>query len=70
MITKYIRKRNINSNLPFSKNAARIEVYSASLQTFKFTKRANTAPPVTTGRLLTEQSFYLNSELGQRINIG
>jgi len=70
MITKYIRKRNVDANLSFLKNFSRVQVHANRDQTFKFTKRANAAPPVTTGRLLTEQSFYLNSELGQRINIG
>lgn len=68
MITKYLRKRNLNQDLPFTKNSARIEVHSNGSNTFKFVKTLT--PVIGAGRLLTEASLYLNTELGQRIQIG
>jgi hypothetical protein len=66
MITKFLRKRNVDVGLPFSKNFSRIQVHANGDQTFKFVKKQNATPP-TTGLLLTEASSYLNTELGQRI---
>jgi hypothetical protein len=67
MITKFIRKRNINTALPFSKNFARIEV-KGNLQTFKFTKKAVASP--LGDRLLAETGDILNTESSERIVIG
>jgi hypothetical protein len=66
MITKFLRRRNVDVNLPFSKNFSRIQIHASGDQTFKFVKKQNAAPP-TIGLLLTEASSYLNTELGQRI---
>jgi hypothetical protein len=67
MITKFIRKRNINTSLPFSKNFARVQV-DGNTQTFKFTKKAVSSPG--TDRLLTEAGDILNTESGNRLLIG
>jgi hypothetical protein len=44
MITKFIRKRNVNTELPFSKEFARVEVHSNGSETFKFTKKRVSTP--------------------------
>jgi hypothetical protein len=67
MITKFIRKRNVNTNLPFSKSDARIQVHASGDHTFKFRKRS-----VSTGaasRLLTEANLFLTTESGLQIAI-
>lgn len=69
MITKFIRKRNVNPALPFSKNFARVQV-SGSTLTFNFKKIATSTPPVTADRLLTELGDFLNTELSDRITTG
>jgi len=68
MITKYLRKRNLNQSLPYTKTFARIQIHADGSQTFRFAKVRT--PAAGTGNLLTEASFYLNTELGQRIQIG
>lgn len=68
MITKFIRKRNVNTALPFSKNFARVEVHSGGGETFKFRKiQVSTPPPVTTNRILTEAGDFLNTESLDRL---
>jgi hypothetical protein len=69
MITKFIRKRNVNPALPFSKNFARVQV-SGSTLTFNFKKRATSTPPVTADRLLNELGDFINTESSDRLNIG
>jgi len=71
MITKFIRKRNVNTNLPFSRNFARVQVHADGLQTFKFTKRIASSPiPPADSAIITEQDFFLTSELGNRLITG
>lgn len=67
MITKFIRKRNVNAALPFSKNFARIQV-DGELQTFKFTKKA--VPSVGGMQILTETGNTLTTEGGARLITG
>jgi hypothetical protein len=68
MITKFIRKRNVNTALPFSKDFARIQVHSNGSNTFKFTKKQISSPG--TGTLLTtEAGFNLTTESGDRLVI-
>lgn len=67
MITQFIRKRNVNTALPFNKNFARVEV-NGDKRTFKYKKVAVIAPG--TDRLLTENDLILNTESGDRILIG
>lgn len=69
MITKFIRKRNVNPALPFNKNFARVQV-SGSTLTFNFKKKATSAPPVTTDRLLNELGDFINTESSDRLTIG
>jgi hypothetical protein len=67
MITKYIRKRNIDPAKAFNKNFARIQV-SGNNQTFKFTK---TVPPSTGANFIaTEAGFRLTTESGLNLTIG
>lgn len=67
MITKFLRKRNLNSDPAYLKSFSRIQVHANGDQTFKFTRKPNIAPISAVGLLLTEASSYLNTELGQRI---
>ena len=67
MITKFIRKRNVNTALPFSNNAARIEIHSNGSETFSFKKRAVSAPPSGNDNILTEAGIYLNNESSLRL---
>lgn len=67
MIAKFIRKRNINTALPFSKNFARIQV-DGRLQTFKFTKKS--VPSVGGDQILTEVGSTLTTENGSRLITG
>lgn len=70
MITKFIRKRNVNTALPFAKNFARVQVHSGGSETFRFTKtRVSTPPPVTGDRILTESGNFLNTENLDRLII-
>lgn len=69
MITKFIRKRNVNPALPFSQNFARVQVSGSNL-TFKFRKLATFVPPVTSDTILTESGAYLNNEASNRITTG
>lgn len=69
MITKFIRKRNVNPALPFNKNFARVQV-SGSTLTFNYKKTATSTPPVTVDRILTETKDFLNTELSERIITG
>jgi hypothetical protein len=67
MITKFIRKRNIDPAKAFNKNFARIQV-SATSQTFKFTK---TVPPSTgVDFITTEAGFRLTTESGDNLILG
>jgi hypothetical protein len=66
MITKFIRKRNVNTALPFSKDFARIQVHSNGSNTFKFTKKQISG---TGTRLTTEAGFNLTTESGDRLII-
>lgn len=66
MITKFIRKRNPNTALPFAKGFARVQVHANGSETFKFTKQRTTAPPV--GAILTtETGAILTTETGARL---
>lgn len=66
MITKFIRKRNPNTALPFAKGFARVEVHANGSETFKFKKTRITAPPAG-NRLTTETGAFLNTESGNRL---
>jgi len=70
MVTKFIRKRNVNTNLPFSKNFARVQVHADGSQTFKFTK-LNTGgiPPIGNSRILSELGLFITDELGNKLTI-
>jgi hypothetical protein len=68
MITKFIRKRNVNTALPFSKGFARIQVHSNGSNTFKFTKKQVSTPSGGT-LLTTEAGFILTTESGDRLTI-
>ena len=62
MITKFIRKRNVNTALPFSKGFARVQVHANGSNTFKFTKRqvatpGGTALATETGQTLTTEAW-------------
>ena len=66
MITRFLRKRNPNTALPYNKNFVRIQV-SGNLQTFKAKK---TVTSQTQGdRILTESGNFLNTESGDRLTI-
>lgn len=65
MISRFLRKRNKNTALPFSKDLIRIQV-SGSSQTFKITKKA-VVQPTGQNRLLTEAGDFLNTESGDRL---
>jgi len=68
MITKFIRKRNVNTTLPFSNNSARIEIHANGSETFSFKKRITTTPPpVGVNNILTEAGSYLNTESSLRL---
>lgn len=67
MITKFIRKRNVNTALPFSKGFARVQVHANGSQTFKFTKTQVTTPGGTA--LTTETGQILTTEAGARLII-
>jgi hypothetical protein len=67
MITKFLRKRNVNTALEFNKNFARIKVTSSG-NTFVFKKTMVQVPAE--ARILTETDDFLNTEASQRLNIG
>ena len=67
MITKFIKKRNVNTALPFSKGFARVQVHSNGSETFKFTKKQVSTPPPVGNRLTTESGQILNTESGNRL---
>lgn len=67
MITRFLRKRNANTDLQFNKNFARVQVRGNS-NTFLYKKIAVDAP--ITDRILTETGSILNTEASYRINIG
>jgi hypothetical protein len=67
MITKFIRKRNVDTALPFSKGFARVQVHANGSETFKFTKKAVSSPPPAGTRLLTEAGSFLNTESSNRL---
>lgn len=69
MISKFIRKRNVNTSLPFSKGFSRIEVHSNGSETFKFTKKAVSAPSAG-DKIQTEAGAYLNNESSNRLITG
>ena len=69
MITKFIRKRNVDPNLSFSKNFARIQVHPNGSHTFKFTKR-QTAPPPSGDFIQTEAGLFLTTESSLRLTTG
>jgi hypothetical protein len=67
MITKFIRRRNIDPAKAFNKNFARIQV-SGNEQTFRFKK---TRPSSVGGdRLTTEAGFNLTTEGGDNLTLG
>lgn len=67
MITKFIRKRNVDPAKAFNKNFARIQV-SGNNQTFKFKK---TVPPSTgVDYITTEAGFRLDAENGDNLITG
>ena len=65
MISRFLRKRNKNTALPFSKDFIRIQV-SGSSQTFQISK-TTVVQPVSQNRLLTEAGDFLNTESGDRL---
>lgn len=67
MITKFISKKNVNSNLPFAKNFARVQIHAGGAQTFKFKKISVYVPPVGVDRILTEAGDFLNTENSERL---
>jgi hypothetical protein len=67
MITKFIRKRNVNTALPFSKGFARVQVHANGDNTFKFTKRIVSTPPPVGSILTTELGQALTAETGDRL---
>jgi hypothetical protein len=67
MITKFIRKRNPRTSLPFAKGFARVEVHANGSETFKFKKTRISTPPVSGNRLTTETGAFLNTESGNRL---
>jgi len=67
MITKFIRKRNVNTALPFSKGFARVQVHANGDNTFKFTKKPVSTPPPAGSLLLTETGAFLNTESSNRL---
>lgn len=69
MITKFIRRRNINTALPFSKGFARVQIHANGDNTFKFTKRAVSTPPPTGSLLTTEAGQNLTTESSNRLII-
>jgi hypothetical protein len=69
MITKFLKKRNVNPNLPFAKNFARIQVHSNGSHSFKFTKRT-VQSPVAGDFIQTEAGLYLTNESGAQLTTG
>lgn len=69
MITKFIRKRNVNTALPFSKGFSRVQVHANGDNTFKFAKKAVVAPPPVGSLLLTEAGQFLTTESANRLII-
>jgi hypothetical protein len=67
MITKFIRKRNVNIALPFSKDFARVQIHSNGSETFKFTKKRVSTPPPAGTYLAAETGAILNTEAGSRL---
>jgi len=67
MITKFIRKRVVNTALPFSNNLARVQVYSSGSETFKFIKKLVSASPITGTYIAAETGQILNTETGNRL---
>jgi hypothetical protein len=67
MITKFVRKRNINTSLPFSNSSARIEIHANGSETFSFKKRKVSTPPSGNDNILTEAGVYLNNESSFRL---
>ena len=65
MITKFIRKRNANTLLPFAKGFARVQVHANGSETFKFTKKV--AGPINGAILTTETGAILTTETGARL---
>ena len=65
MVSRFLRKRNKNTALPFSKDLIRIQV-SGSSQTFQIAKTA-VVQPTAQNRLLTEAGDFLNTESGDRL---
>lgn len=67
MITKFIRKRNVDPAKAFNKNFARIQV-SGNSQTFQFKK---TVPPSTGVNLITTESgLTITTESGDNLITG
>lgn len=64
MITKFLRKRNVNSNLPFANPTARIQAHLNGSHTFQFKKIALTSP-VSGNILNTEAGSKMTNELSQ-----
>lgn len=67
MITKFIRKRNVDPAKAYNKNFARIQV-SGNAQTFKFKK---TVPQTSSGDFIsTEAGLLLTTEAGDNLITG
>jgi hypothetical protein len=67
MVTRFLKKRNVDPSKAFNKNFARIQV-SATGQTFKFKK---TVPPSTgVDYITTEAGFQLTTEGGDNLITG
>jgi len=67
MITKFIKKRNVDPAKAFNKNFARIQV-SGSSQTFQFKK---TVPPSAGANFIaTESGFTITTESGDNLITG
>jgi len=62
MITKFLKKRNANTNLAYDKLFARIQVHSNGSNTFAFKKLQTTSIG---NRLNTESGNRMTNELSQ-----
>ena len=69
MQTKFIRKRNVNTSLPFNKGFARVQVHPDGGLTFKFTKKAVSTPSAG-DNIQTEAGLYLTNESSVRLITG
>jgi hypothetical protein len=69
MITRFITKRNGTPAVPGAKTVSQIQCHGSPVkaQTFNIQKGQ---PIVTTGRILTEADFFLNTESSNRLTVG